>query len=414
MSDRYPGGLIRKTPPTITPPTGGEGGSASGIWTMDQVAYYIKEGTWPLPLLPRYFYSWGDNSNGKLGLNLGLATDDRSSPVQVGALGDWAQAASTVLSVLAVKTDGTLWAWGRNTDGQLGLDDLIARSSPVQVGALTNWAQVSVENDSSLAVKTNGTLWSWGKNDYGQLGVNNLIATSSPVQIGSNTDWASCECASNGGFAVTTDGKAYSWGDNTAGQLMTNEVTTTRRSSPVQIGALTNWYLIKANKNSNNASVWAVKTDGTFWACGHANAGALGTDDTVNKSSPVQVGALTTWSKPAGSYDNYSGALRTDGTAWVWGANLYGVLGLNYVGQPYVSSPVQLGTETNWTDLIFMQNSGAAGIESGKLYGWGRNVAGVTGLDDTISRSSPVQVGADTDWERVFSNGSAQFATKKS
>ena len=412
MSDRYPGGLIRKTPPTITPPVDGEGGSASGIWTMDQVAYYIKEGTWPLPILPRYLYSWGDNTSGMLGLNLSLATDDRSSPVQVGSLGDWAQTACTLVSVLAVKTDGTLWSWGSNNDGQLGQGDRITRSSPVQVGALTNWAQVSVADDSSLAVKTNGTLWSWGKNDFGQLGVNNLIARSSPVQIGSNTDWASCECASNSGFAVTTDGKAYSWGNNAHGELMTNEVITTRRSSPVQIGALTNWYLIKAN-TITNASVWAVKTDGTFWSCGYASAGALGTNNTVNRSSPVQVGALTTWSKPAGGYSDYSGALRTDGTAWVWGNNSFGNLGLNRSGAPYPSSPVQLGAETNWTDLIFRQY-GASGIESGKLYGWGRNIAGVAGLDDTIARSSPVQVGADTDWARVFSNGGAQFATKKS
>ena len=117
MSDRYPGGLIRKTPPTITPPVDGEGGSASGIWTMEQVAYYIKEGTWPKPPIPRELYTWGDSSpNGQLGLG---DTVDRSSPVQVAG-NTWAQVSSGLAQIAAIKTDGTLWMWGAGSVGQLG------------------------------------------------------------------------------------------------------------------------------------------------------------------------------------------------------------------------------------------------------------------------------------------------------
>jgi hypothetical protein len=141
MSDRYPGGLIRKTPPTITPPVDGEGGSAPGIWTLEQVAYYTKEGEWPKPVLPRELYAWGSNFYGSLG------QDDkiyRSSPTQVGAFINWAQVSKASSNTAAVKTDGTLWTWGFGSQGRLGLNDTVSRSSPVQVGALTNWSQVSI------------------------------------------------------------------------------------------------------------------------------------------------------------------------------------------------------------------------------------------------------------------------------
>ena len=84
MSDRFPGGVISKTPPTVTGPTGGEGGSASGMWTLDTVLEYEKAGAWPKPLLPRELYAWGGNT--------GDNTDvTRSSPVQFGALSTWSQ-----------------------------------------------------------------------------------------------------------------------------------------------------------------------------------------------------------------------------------------------------------------------------------------------------------------------------------
>jgi hypothetical protein len=129
MSDRYPGGLIRKTPPTITPPVDGEGGSAPGIWTLEQVAYYTKEGEWPKPVLPRELYAWGSNFYGSLG------QDDkiyRSSPTQVGAFINWAQVSKASSNTAAVKTDGTLWTWGFGSQGRLGLNDTVSRSSPVQ------------------------------------------------------------------------------------------------------------------------------------------------------------------------------------------------------------------------------------------------------------------------------------------
>jgi hypothetical protein len=99
---------------------------------------------------------------------------------------------------MAVKTDGTLWAWGKNTQGELGQNNVIARSSPVQIGALTTWSSVS----GPSAIKNDGTLWAWGSNASGQVGDGTVVRRSSPVQIGSSTAWLST--SKNDGSGVST------------------------------------------------------------------------------------------------------------------------------------------------------------------------------------------------------------------
>jgi alpha-tubulin suppressor-like RCC1 family protein len=145
-------------------------------------------------------WTWGLNNNGQLGQNNVIS---RSSPVQVGALTDWRQVSTTGTHMVAVKTDGTLWAWGYNNHGQLGNGTAISRSSPVQIGALTNWSQVSAgQSTFSLAVKTDGTLWAWGRNNYGQLGDGTVASKSSPVQIGALASWTQVSGGSYFGSAL--------------------------------------------------------------------------------------------------------------------------------------------------------------------------------------------------------------------
>ena len=287
MSDRYPGGLIRKTPPTITPPVDGEGGSAPGIWTLEQVAYYIKEGTWPQKVIPRELYSWGDGGAGQLGLN---AAVNVSSPVQVGALTTWSKIGAGNSSSVAIKTDGTMWSWGSGNSGRTGQNSIVDTSSPVQIGALTTWSQVGVGNSHNLALKTDATMWSWGNSANGRLGVGTSgINASSPVQIGLLTTWAQVAVGNGHSLALKTDGTVWSWGSNSAGQLGLNDAVDC--SSPVQIGALTTWSQVAAG----NSHTVALKTDGTMWSWGYGVNGQLGVGTAINVSSPVQIGALTTW-----------------------------------------------------------------------------------------------------------------------
>jgi alpha-tubulin suppressor-like RCC1 family protein len=148
---------------------------------------------------------------------------------------------------LATKTDGTLWSWGNNIFGTLGLGNQVYRSSPVQVGSATNWNLIKSGYYTTMATKTDGPLWVWGFNKLGQLGLNDISNRLSPVQLGSST-WskiASGYTDRSGG--IKTDGTLWTWGHNFAGSLGSNISTDDfYRSSPVQIGTGTTWSKIEA------------------------------------------------------------------------------------------------------------------------------------------------------------------------
>lgn len=402
MTTRYPGGLIRKTPPTITPPVGGEGGSAPGVWTLEQASYYTKQGTWPKPVLPRSLFFVGSNGSGQLGINNVVY---RSSPVQVGSDTNWSQVSAASVQSLAIKNTGTLWSWGANNYGGLGQNDKTNRSSPVQVGALTNWSNVSSGYYGSAAIKTDGTIWTWGLNDNGQLGQNDLVYRSSPVQVGALTDWSMVSYGFFAIGAVKTNGTLWMWGAGQASNALLGLNDNISRSSPTQVGALTTWLSVSVGQYSTVGT----KTDGTIWGWGRNTAGELGDGTTTNRSSPVQIGALTTWTLVKTNGYRHSMGSRSDGTLWLWGRGTYGELGQNNTTS--YSSPVQLGSGTNWTSkFVPLYNSGNVAIKTdGTLWGWGENTNGRFGTNNTTSYSSPVQVGSDTNWKQICSGSTSYF-----
>lgn len=286
----------------------------------------------------------------------------------------------------------TLFTWGYNTAyGVLGQNNVINISSPTQVGSLTNWAQVSMGRTSCAAITNTGTLFTWGRGNYGTLGANNAINRSSPVQVGSNTNWAQ---VSMGGFtcaAVTTAGTLFAWGSAYNGETGQNNRITT--SSPVQVGSLTTW----ARVASGYSFVAALTTAGTLFTWGRNDDGRLGLNDRVNRSSPTQVGSGTNWAQISAGIDSQTccGGITTDGRLFMWGPNGYGRLGLG--DENGRSSPTQVGSNTNWSRISAGQC--CAGITTaGTLFMWGYNNRGSLGQNDTIARSSPVQVGSLTTW----------------
>jgi len=292
-------------------------------------------------------WGWGRQQAGQLGQN---DTNRRSSPVQIPGT-TWDKVNQGRTAVLATKTDGTLWAWGRNEVGELGQNQgtNAYRSSPVQVGSDTTWAGMGQGSESNYAVKTDGTLWVWGPNHDGQLGLNDqgdppglLTSRSSPVQLGSETTWSSDhrKWGSNtyNILTVKTDGTLWCWGRNINGDLGQNQSGPTKVSSPVQIPGTTWKYVTGGSADFATA---AIKTDGTLWAWGGNNFGPLGQNNRTSYSSPVQIPG-TTWDKIDGGASVFI-ATKTDGTLWSWGYANQGNLGLNAQGaNASRSSPTQI------------------------------------------------------------------------
>ena len=368
-------------------------------------------------------WSWGYNNNwGSLGDG---TTINRSSPVQIGSLTDWATPCGTQgRSNFCVKKDGTLWAWGGGANGQLGLNSTVDYSSPVQVGSLTDWHRVFGGAYFAIAVKTDGTLWSWGDGDgrgsddpTGQLAQGDKISRSSPTQVGSLTDWNGESSAileagyplklagwTYGAGVIKDDGTLWTWGGRYGNSLPSSDAgnygeagqsTRTLTSSPVQVGSLTDWKTIHGNSSYSGL---AAKTDGTLWAWGTNTSGQLGQGDVVNRSSPTQVGSLTTW-KSVGAGYNSSIAVKTDGTLWTWGQNTAGQGGNGDVVQR--SSPVQVGSLTDWSVVSSGYEYSKVLKADGTLWIWGTNNFGQLGQGDVVSRSSPVQLGTYTAWGKT-------------
>jgi alpha-tubulin suppressor-like RCC1 family protein len=242
---------------------------------------------------------------------------------------------------------GLVWAWGYNGTGQLGDGTTTGRSSPVRViGGFTDWCQVSAGDFHTAAVRTNGTVWAWGYNSFGQLGDNTITGKTSPVSvIGGFTDWCQVSAGQRHTAAVRTNGTLWVWGGNNYGRL--GDGTTISRSSPVSvIGGFTDWCQVSAGRSHTAA----VRQNGTLWAWGCGGLGRLGDNTIINKSSPISViGGFTDWCQVS-TGDSHTAAVRTNGTLWAWGYNNRGQLGDGTLTSK--RSPVSvIGGFTDWCQV---------------------------------------------------------------
>ncbi|CAB4122862.1 Regulator of chromosome condensation (RCC1) repeat [uncultured Caudovirales phage] len=235
------------------------------------------------------------------------------SPVQVGSATNWQQVSAGGYHTLALDNTGSLWAWGLNTSGQLGDTTTVQKSSPVPIsGPESFYVAISAGALHSLAISTTGKLYAWGLNSSGQVGASTgpvYAYATSPILVGSATNWRSISAhGSYSSAAINTNSQVYTWGSNNNGQLGLGD--TVNRSSPVQIGTKNIWSSI-AMGLLNSA---AITTDGSLWAWGYNTNGELGIGNTVNKSSPAHVGSLTNW-KSVSVGGNQTGILTTVGGA---------------------------------------------------------------------------------------------------
>lgn len=345
-------------------------------------------------------YSWGHNTQGQLGDG---TTTQRSSPVTVLGKGLLWCAVSTYSHTLALKNDKTLWSWGINDNGRLGNGNTIDISSPATViGGGSDWCQISAGGIHSAAIKTDGTLWTWGGNSLGALGTGNTTSRSSPGTVsGGGTSW--CMVSAGGVFtaAIKTDGTLWTWGQNLYGEL--GDGTTTARCSPATVaGGGSNWCSVE----SGNYFVLALKTDGTLWTWGRNTGGQLGDGTTTSRCSPGTVaGGGTSWCQISAGGGTTSGAIKNDGSLWMWGSNFCGILGDGSSPIIFTSktSPVTVaGGGSNWSKVSVGENHVAAIKSDGTVWSWGSNTCRQIGDATSDARCSPVTTsGGGTNWNAI-------------
>jgi alpha-tubulin suppressor-like RCC1 family protein len=332
-------------------------------------------------------------------------------------------------STLALKSDGSVWAWGGYGNS----------SSPAQVQGLSSVVAIAAGGGHSLALKADGSVWAWGDNTYGQLGDGTTTSRSSPVQVLGLTDVVQLAARSDGTFAVRADGSVWTWGSNQFGQL--RDGTTTNRSSPVQVPGLTGVVAVAAGGDStlarkSDGSVWtwtypgqfvqitgltevvavaaglghnlAIKSDGSVWAWGNNVTGQLGDGTKASQSSPVQVSGFTgVTAVAAGNWHTL--AMKSDGSLWAWGANDYGQLG---DGPAVRSTPVEVPGLTDVVAVAASIYHTLALKADGSVWTWGNNINGPLSILLGEFMGSPVQVQGFTGVVALAAGGSSTLALK--
>ncbi|MCL1864281.1 MAG: hypothetical protein FWF73_00520 [Spirochaetes bacterium] len=337
-------------------------------------------------------WAWGNNNRSPLGDG---TTTQRTIPVQVkiDALTPFIDVVAVSAGsdyTVAIKKGGTIWAWGYNGVGQLGDGTTTQRNFPVQVKIdsstpFVDVIAVSAGGNHTVALKSDGTIWAWGANDSGQLGDGTTTQRNFPVQIKIDAltpfiDVVAVSAGYSHTVTIKEDGTIWAWGANNFGQF--GDGTTTQSQRPKQINS-SSWKAASAG--------WmhtvAIKNDGTLWAWGRNNEGQLGNGG-ADSLIPVQIGTDTNWEAVSAGWE-HTAAIKNDGTLWAWGDNTYGRLGSSTV--TITPTPIRIGKD-RWGEVSAGRYHTAAVKNDDTLYAWGYNNQGQLGDGTTNDRTRPTRV----------------------
>jgi alpha-tubulin suppressor-like RCC1 family protein len=340
------------------------------------------------PLVVRSALAWGSNRVGQVGD--GTINGDQTLPVRPFGMGSGvSQVAAGQEFTLAVR-NGTVLAWGNNSDGQLGDGTLDVHLIPMPVSTLTNVTRLSAGFAHSLALKSDGTVWAWGDNSEGQLGNGTLTDRRQPVQVSVLTGVTAIAAGDRFSLAVRSDGTVWAWGDNAKGQL--GDGTLTDRLRPVKVPGLVNVVQVAAGA----AHSMAVRSDGVAFGWGSNAAGQLGDGTLRSRVVPGRVTLLTGVTQIAAG-EGSTLALSNGRPHW-WGRRC-GECGFS---DPPVLNPVGL---TDVTRIASGRYFYLAVRADGTLWSWGDNYSGQLGDGTRTHRVDPVPVPAASGSVQVDAGG---------
>jgi len=307
-----------------------------------------------------------------------------------------------------IKVDDTLWCWGQNTEGKLGVGDesdqfgLGDRASPTQESTLgENWRTVVAGQSHTCAIKRDDSLWCWGSNSFGQLGDGNAgdtVTLVDPTEVQPGTKWSNAALGSDHTCGVRDDSTVYCWGKNNSGQLGLGNFTDDGSFTvPTEVSGHEDWILVEAG----SAKTLGLKDDRTVWEWGLKSGGS----STVEVNRPQQVGSASDWESLSAHGGGHACGLRTGNTLWCWGSdNQYGQMGTGILlGN---TSPVQETTlNSDWLSVDAGHFSTCAIDSANSLWCWGYNNNGNLGTGESgplTNKSQPTAVLPDrTDWSTV-------------
>ncbi len=292
----------------------------------------------------------------------------------------WSLVSSSFTHSLALRSDGSLWGWGSSGDLGIGLPPIPNYNTPIQIGTETDWAKVAAGGNFSLAIKNDGSLWTWGSYANPILGGNNNtnLTAYNPVQIGNEYDWMEISVGGQHALALKSDSTLWAWGLSNLGQVGNGLSTCTfcppvYQPIPEQIGNENDWKQISA---CSDVSL-AIKHNGTLWCWGNNTSNLVNNGLPLN-NTPVQIGTDTTWSQVECGEYLHALALKTDGTIWTWGYDIT-------TDTPFVVIPVptQVGGDNDWNLISAGADHDLAIKNNGTVWSWGRNSNGEMGNGST-------------------------------
>lgn len=356
-------------------------------------------------------WGWGSNTSGWFGIN---NTINKSVPTLLEDAGyyHWDSVSSGVSHTFCVDSTGNASCAGLGSNGQLGTNTYSTYSRITFPYNAVDWVQIDASKFDAHTggVRSDGTLWMTGLGTQGQIG-NGLTSASNAYFVntsGAGTNWLQVSCGNGFTAATKTDGTLWTWGTSAKGAL--GDGTTSSRLSPVTTaGGGSSWVAVSCGQNFTAAT----KFDGTLWTWGANYYGQLGDNSTTSKSSPsTTIGGGTTWSQVSCGY-SFMGAIKMDGTLWMWGINTNGVLGDNTVVSK-LSPVTTAGGGINWKKVSCGGNTyfTAAIKTDGSLWTWGTNSSYQLGTGNTTSRSSPgtILFSGTQKWKDVSSGASYVIA----
>jgi len=333
----------------------------------------------------------------QVGLSLTIGSQAPQAPVRVAAGGQF---------TCRTQADQTLWCWGYNDSGQLGINspngDSLPMSTPTQVGSASDWSGLTtgtnllVNSRHACAIRgTDG--YCWGSNTNDELGAPSVGGDSLvPIAITGSHAWSQLAAGWTSTCGVTTNGALYCWGDNTFGQL---GMVSGSQAAPTRVGTDSTWSSVSVGYNFG----CAVKAYGTLWCWGYNPRGQLGNGTRATAWAPTQVGTDSDWAQVSVGY-GYACAQRTDGTLWCWGTSAGGALGNGVTVNDPASdalTPQQVGSASDWSGVSAGDGQTCAVNTGGQLWCWGANGHGQLGTGSTTTMATPTRIGTASDWAGV-------------